>query len=207
MIFHISGAIFEANVAEGGQAIDGFPDQESSPMLNNTFRNHVGPNATLRIRSSLRWHCPLGMYMPLFLILTANMTRGSCAYNCTEGYFGARHDLTERECSGRACALICRLNSDTSHRHSEFHAFYPCSHSEFHVRSMHETACPVGHYCPLGTSVPKACPPGTYLPATGRLTGYSVRHQLQPSTCCFHYVLLCKLLLLAVLLADGIVVR
>ncbi|CAL8373179.1 unnamed protein product, partial [Gadus morhua 'NCC'] len=27
--------------------------------------------------------------------------------------------------------------------------------------------CPMGHYCPLATSVPAACPPGTYLDATG----------------------------------------
>ena len=33
--------------------------------------------------------------------------------------------------------------------------------------------CPVGHYCPPGTSHPKGCPAGTYMPVTGESACFS----------------------------------
>ena len=42
---------------------------------------------------------------------------------------------------------------------------YACD--DYAVTNLTERLCPRGHWCPLGTSTPKKCPPGTYFNATG----------------------------------------
>ena len=60
----------------------------------------------------------------------------------------------------------------------DFTGCYPCSAGYFgtapnHTSPVCEAACWPGHFCPEGSTEPRPCPTGTYLPAPGAATNAS----------------------------------
>eukprot|EP01135_Chromosphaera_perkinsii_P006890 Nk52_evm45s621 gene=Nk52_evmTU45s621 len=99
-------------------------------------------------------YCPVGTHTPVkcpigkFSATTGNADSSKCIA-CSPGSFCASQGLNSPsgQCkAGYYCTLGATTDSPTD--------------------GSTGNKCTVGHYCPQGTSVPKKCPPGTYMPNT-----------------------------------------
>lgn len=95
--------------------------------------------------------------------------------------------------------LFCPLaaNNQLTNQRTEPNQTGPCSKCLFHQGSTTSTplnaidedgdvvgdTCPVGYYCPMGSSFPSACPPGTFSNSTGN-TNLNDCQQCTPGFTC-----------------------
>ena len=111
-------------------------------------------------------NCPLGSYC-------LNGTRFATEYRCPNGTYGNFTNLVSSdECTACPPGMFCY--GDLLIRPTP-----PCSPGFFCTLSAFSPTpidgitgniCPIGHYCPPGTSVPVSCPVGTYAPDPRRAT-------------------------------------
>ncbi|KAM8927608.1 uncharacterized protein RCH25_007839 [Pelodytes ibericus] len=115
--------------------------------------------------------CPRGHYCPVG-------TKLGTQYKCPSGMWSDRSGLaSDTECYPCPSGWFCFAGADSpsgkcSAGHfcpegSQFGSQFPCPPGTFNlklgsVRVGECKACPVGSYCPLGSSKPAMCPRGTY---------------------------------------------
>jgi len=109
-------------------------------------------------------NCPQGYYCPQGTAL--NMIP------CPVGTFGSRLNLQSvGGCAMCTAGSYCSATGLTYPSGNCTAGFYCASGSESRFGQtafVSNQTCPIGSYCPTGSSVPSACPPGTYNPSRGK---------------------------------------
>mmetsp|Transcript_13452 Transcript_13452/g.20357 ORF Transcript_13452/g.20357 Transcript_13452/m.20357 type:complete len:4776 (+) Transcript_13452:55-14382(+) len=126
--------------------------------------------------------CPIGKFCNIGTIIPSNCTEGSycesgSSYNlneCPPGTFSNSKSLTNvSECQLCTPGKICSKHGLSAPDGDCLPGVFcgsGAAQSDGTLGAFGGSSgvCPSGHYCPLGSSGPLACPEGTYQPATGK---------------------------------------
>ena len=139
-----------------------------------TFTNQTGSTlcticppgfyCNAQISTSTPLNCPLGYFCP--------PGTGLNIQPCPLGTFGEKPNLrTVDECSLCSAGSFCSstgLSSPTGKCSAGFYCPQASESSFGQTVYALNLTCPVGSYCPSGSAIPSACPPGTYNPSRGK---------------------------------------
>lgn len=107
-------------------------------------------------------NCPVGHYCP-------ENTTHSTEYPCPLGTFSnATNLVASSECQACSGGKYCS-QTGRSEPEGDCDAGYFCtigSDSKTPTMGSDANVCTIGNYCPLGTTTPQQCPPGTFNPST-----------------------------------------
>ena len=104
-------------------------------------------------------NCPEGFYCsPL-----GDKTAGDKTAQCVAGYHCAENSALPIDCPG---GHYCDGTATVQKCLAGYYCTARATKSNPTTAAEGGGICPAGHYCPLGSDSPIACPPGTYNPAT-----------------------------------------
>jgi len=146
---YINSTIFSSNEATGSGSALYWDSSGDSLLTNCSFSNHSAAVPVLKVNNRLRWHCPLGKWMPSTMEYPQDRDSpdfSGCFYACALGHYGTTPDLTTFACSGE-CPVGHRCPKGTS-------LPVPCPPG-YHASNNGSTTCTP---CGIGnsSSVPRA---------------------------------------------------